>query len=167
MADEPARIAKPAAWWGTILAAARERATTAQVWQAIRDYSAQAGVALPPNLFMEVNRMRGLASGLRRASDVLGRSRPDQAITGRMLGQQIYARDPFAQSLAPSYHVRFEMTTRQAGRSETGWYTLQYDGVLPNTVGRLMDDVLDYATGLSGGYGVEFGGVGTVEIGAW
>lgn len=167
MADGETRPAKPAAWWGTILAAARERATTAEVWGAIREYADQAGVALPSNLFAEVNRMRGLASGLRRSSEVLSQARSSDAITASMIGSQLYARSPTERELAPLYHVRFEMVSSVAGQLSRDWYTLEYSGRLPGTVGALMDDVLDYALGLSSGYGVEFHEVGQVEVGGW
>lgn len=166
MADEP-RAAKPEAWWGTILAAARERATTAQVWQAIRTQAEQQGLRVPSNLFAEVNRMRGLASGLQRSSRNLDRASSADAITSSMIGAQVYARSPLERELAPLYHVRFQMTTSAGGQTQRDWYTLEYSGQLPTTVGQMMDDVLDYALGLSGGYGVEFRELGSVEIGEW
>lgn len=167
MADGEQPQVKPAAWWGTILAAARERATTAQVWQAIRDYSDQAGLAIPSNLFAEVNRMRSLASGLRVSSERLGRARPTDSITRAMIGSQVYQRSPTERELAPLYHVRFEMLSSAGGVTSRDWYTLEYSGQLPSTVGKLTDDVLDYALGLSAGYGVEFHEIGSIELGEW
>lgn len=167
MADPARREVKPAAWWGTILAAARERATTAQVWQAIREYATDAGLPLPADLFSQVNRMRALASGLRNSSEALNRASPADAITGAMIGQQLYARTATERALAPLYHVRFEMVSSTAGQVSRDWYTLEYSGTLPGTVGQLQDDVLEYALGLSSGYGVEFHGLGAVEIGEW
>jgi hypothetical protein len=167
VADGDKPQVKPAAWWGTILAAAREKATTAQVWGAIRDYADQAGLAIPSNLFAEVNRMRSMASGLRVSSERLDRARPSDAITASMIGSQVYQRSPTERTLAPLYHVRFEMVSSQAGTTSRDWYTLEYSGALPGTVGSLMDDVLDYALGLSAGYGVEFREVGSIEVGEW
>jgi hypothetical protein len=167
MPDPPGRSPQPAAWWGSILAAARKRATTAEVWQAIRSYADEAGLQLPPNLFAEVNRMRSLASGLRASSDQLMRARSSDALTSGMIGHQIYQRGGPGQALAPLYHVRFQMEHQLEGLRSTGWYTLEYSGQLPDTVGDLMDDIAGYAEGLSGTYGVELVGVGTVEIGEW
>lgn len=167
MADPEQPTAKPAAWWGTILAAARERASTAEVWRAIRDYSDQAGLAIPSNLFAEVNRMRSMAAGLRASSARLDRASPSDAITAGMIGRQLYQRSPMERELAPLYHVRFQMVSTAGGTTSRDWYTLEYSGQLPSTVGALMDDVLDYALGLSSGYGVEFHELGSIEIGEW
>lgn len=166
MADDPTR-AKAEAWWGSILASAREKATTAEVWDAIRSYASDAGVALPSDIFQRVNDMRSLAVGLRTSSESLMRASTDQAITNREIGQQLYARSPFDQAAAPLYHVRFEMTTQVGGQQETGWYTLEYSGQLPATVGDLFADLGDYADGLAGSYGQALVATGRVEIGAW
>jgi uncharacterized protein YgfB (UPF0149 family) len=167
MADGPTR-ARAGAFWGSILAGARAGATTAQLWQAIRDEATREGVALPSDVFQQVNRMRHLATGLRRSSDHLGRAGPADAITAADIGQQVYARGPLQQQLAPRFHIRFELTTRVAGVEETGWYNMLYDGPLEGTtVAELMDELDAFAEGLSESYTREYVARGRVEIGAY
>lgn len=167
MADDERTVAQPTAFWGTIERAVRERATTAEVWQAIRDYSAASGLATPPNLFQEVNRLRSLSAANRNAGEALTRAAPSDALTGSMLGSAIYARGGNEQALAPLYHVRFELTAQTAAESSTSWYTLEYSGGLPATVGDLLGDVFDYGVGLADSYGSSFVSVGRVEITAF
>lgn len=167
MADgEPAQ-AKATAFWGSILLAARVHATTAEVWQAIREAAVGNNVALPADMFSQVNRMRSLATGLRNSGEALARANPDDAITGSMIGTQLYARSALAHSLDPAYHVRFEMTTTTTEGSVTGWYNLEYQGGLPATVGDLLAEIDAYANGLADSYGAARGDIGQVEIGAF
>lgn len=165
MADRSGPVAKPEAFWGSILLSARLHATTAEVWQAIKQYGEQAGVALPPDMFAQVNRMRGLATTLRNSGERLATASPSDALTSRMIGQQVYARNAIERSLAPAYHVRFELTTTTDQGSSTGWYTLEYEGNLPATVGELRYEVAQYAESLSGTYGTAVGELGTIELG--
>ena len=167
MVDGGSSPARPEAWWGVIQSAARQHATTAGVWTAIKDSAQEWGLALPTDMFSAVNRMRALASGITYASERLMRAAPESAITSEHIGQQIYARSPQEMALAPIYHVRFEMHTVTEGVVQTGWYTLEYSGSLPPTVGQLFADVGEYASGLAGAYGVSLSGVGRVEIGAF
>lgn len=165
MAEGDRPTAKATAFWGPIQGAARERASTAEIWQAIRDYAASSGTALPSNMFAEVNRMRSLATGLRVSSERLARAKDSDAITSSMIGRQVYGRNDIERSLAPAYHVRFELTTHTADGPSTGWYTLEYGGSLPSTVGQLMAEVGYYAEGLADSYGTAFGGLGDIEVG--
>jgi hypothetical protein len=168
VADEPTTTAKAEFWWGAVLASAREHETTAELWQRINDQAASQGVSLPSDIFSQVNRMRGLASGLAYSSELLGRSGNSDAITSGVIGEQIYKRSEADLSeLATRYHVRFELTTYSSLGESTDWRTLDYGGSLPGTVGELRDDVEAYAQGLSDSYGAEFGNVGTIEIGAY
>lgn len=167
MTDDVSPTAKPAAFWGSILLAARVHATTAEVWQAIRDYSNAYGVTIPGNMFSEVNRMRSLATSLRTSAELLGSAAPGDAITGSMIGTQLYARSALERSLAPAYHVRFELSTTTGEGTSTGWYTLEYEGGLPPTVGDLYHEVATYADSLAGAYGSAVGELGAIEIGAF
>lgn len=165
MADGDRPTAKPTAFWGPIQGAVRAKASTAEIWQTLRDYASRSGTELPPGMFAEVNRMRSLAAGLRVSSERLGRAREGDAITGSLVGRQIYGRSDMERSLAPAYHVRFELTTQTADGPQTGWYTLEYGGSLPSTVGQLMAEVGFYAESLADSYGTAFGELGSIELG--
>jgi hypothetical protein len=168
MADDQPTIAKPEAWWGVIQGAAREHLTTAETWDRINAYSQSEGLAIPSDMFQQVNRMRGLASGLTYGSERLMAADPTDAITERMIGQQVYARSgEDMTAISALYHVRFEMTTMTALGPQTGWYTMDYGNQLPSTIDELQADLEDYGQGLSDSYGQEYGSIGAIEIGAW
>lgn len=165
MVDDAPPVAKPSAFWGTILLAARVHATTAELWQGIRDAAAMNGVRLPADMFAQVNAMRAIATSIRTSGEAISAAGPEAALEGAMIGRQLYARGDLARSLAPAYHVRFELTTTTAEGQQTGWYTLEYEGALPATVGDLRYDVGTYADSLAGTYGTAVIDVGAIEVG--
>lgn len=165
MAGETERIAKASAFWGPILLAARVHATTAEVWGVIRSVSEQSGATIPPGMFAEVNRMRSLATSLRNSGETLARAGDETALTSRMIGTQLYARNAIERNLAPAYHVRFEVTTQTAAGPVTNWHTLEYAGQLPATVGDLRYEVGTYAESLMDTYGETMLDIGAIEIG--
>lgn len=165
MAEGDRPVAKASAFWGSILLAARVHATTGEVWQAIRDYASSSGTTLPPGMFSEVNRMRTLATSLRSSGERLATANESDALTSRMIGTQLYARNAIERNLAPAYHVRFEVTTQTSSGPITNWHTLEYSGQLPLTVGDLRYEVGTYAESLMDSYGETMIDVGAVEIG--
>lgn len=167
MADDPRPVAKPEAFWGAVQLAARIHASTAETWQAIRGAAAEYNVQLPPNMFTEVNRLRSAAVALRNASEQLGRASRSDAITSDMLAPQLYARSAQEQSLAPAWHVRFELQTVRGSDVSSEWYVMGYQGLFPATIGELMDDLEAYSAGLGEAYGVAVSGITTVEIGSY
>lgn len=167
MTDPTRPTVKPEFFWGTIQLAARLHAKTAETWSAIRQAAAEADVALPSNMFREVNRLRAAATGLRNASETLGRANRSDAITASMLAPELYARSQQAQSLAPAWHVRFEMTTVVGTEVSTSWHVMGYQGSFPATVGELLDDLEAYSASLGEGYGVAVSGISTVQIGTY
>lgn len=167
MAGDPRPVAKAEAFFGAIQRGARERATTAEIWDAIRSRADELGVRYPSTILQDVNRLRGVASGLARTSRAIANARDDQSLDRRFIGQQLYARDLNAQATAPSFHVRFQVDVTRPEGTSSEWYTLGYDAVLPATVGELLADVEAYAQSLGGDYGIEIGDVGSVELGAF
>lgn len=166
--DDERTTAKPAFFWGTIQAGAREHESTAQIWDRIRTAATENNLALPADMFSEVNRMRALASGLAYAGESLAKLSDGDVITSNQIGQQLYQRSSAdLREIAALYHVRFEMTTISALGPTTSWYTFDASDTLPATKGELIDDLSAYGQSLTDGYGVEFGGIGAVEIGAW
>ena len=167
MAGEQRPTVKAEAFWGTIMASARQRATTAQVWDAIRGRADELGVRYAPGILADVNRLRSLATGLAETSRRIARASDDQAITGRMIGQQVYARGLAGQALAPGYHVRFQVPVTTPEGTRTDWYTLEYQGAFPATKGQLLADLGAYTDSLGEDYGVSIGEIGAIEIGAF
>lgn len=167
MTEGRSPLAKPMAWWGVIAGAVRERATTAEIWGAIRDYGQEHGVDYPPSIFQDVNRMRSQAASLRNTSANLAEADPDDALTAAHLAPLPYARTGVEQSLARQFHVRVEYTALRAGAEERSYITLPYSGTLPDTVGDLYSDAELAASDLVEGYGASILSVDRIEIGEW
>ena len=167
MTDDQRPVARPEYFWGAIQLATRIHATTAELWSAIRSAADAGGVTIPQGMFKEVNRLRAAAAQLRNASETLMGGSLTDAITGAMVGQQLYARSGEARSLAPAWHVRFELSTTVGTETSTGWYVMQYQGALPSTIGELYDDLEAYSAGLGESYGVSVGDITAIEIGAY
>ena len=150
-----------------ITKAAGEHLTTAAVWDRIHAYTESRGLVEPPNLFLEVDRLRGLGSSLTYATERLSRA-PDTAPLGAdFIADQVYARSSVDRALTPLYHIRFELTSQAGGIESTGTYTLEWPGELPATVGELRDEIAGYADDLSADYGVTPVAVGAIEVGAF
>lgn len=156
------------AWWGRIQAGVSERATTAEIWDAIRSLARQEGLTLPPDMFLCVNELRSRAAQLRDASLRLGRASDSTALTSDYLSALPYGRPPVEQSLARRFHVRVEYNARRGAELERSYITLDYSGVaLPATVGELRADALVATAGLVDTYGGELIDVERLEIGEW
>jgi len=160
-------FAQPMAWWGAIQGSVRARATTAQVWQAIRDYGVANNLAYPPGMFAAVNGLRSMATSLRASSEQLHRAPIDAVITGAMIGRLPYARGATSQALLREFHVRVGYEAIGALGKQPGYITLPYTGNLPTTVGDLYGDAATVLDSLSIGYGVEVVGELTLELGEW
>lgn len=167
MADPKAGLAKPMAWWGVIQASVRERATTAEVWSAIRSFGQANDLRYPPGMLQEVNRMRSQASGLRNASERLAKASPSDALTSRLLAPLPYARSSIEQDLASQFHVRVNYTARKGAETESSYITLAYSGGLPATVGELYADAQVATASTVDTYGGELIGLEGIEIGSW
>ena len=156
---------KQAQIWGDIQGAVSERATTAEIWDAVKRAADRLDEPLPPGMFQAVNTMRALAAGLRVSSERLMAAERESPLVAAYIGDQIYLRDQSNPLAGSSYHVRFQVPKTVGGETTMETYTFQYDGFIPATVGELMDDLNDYAQQLSGEYGVALGDVQDVEIG--
>jgi hypothetical protein len=173
MPDPSSPFAQPAAWWGAIQGSVRARATTAEVWGAIRDFGEANGLAYPPDMFRQVNRLRSTAAGLRIASEHLGSALNSDALTGSMVAPTIYARPATSRDVLSKYHVRVGYEAIRGGQVEQSYVTLEYTGALPSTVGQLRDDAegtaegLVLASGTHSGGADSFVGVLTLEIGEY
>jgi hypothetical protein len=161
------------AYWGSIQNAVSARASTADVWAAIR--AAQAaepggggGVSV-----QGVNEVRAAAARLRNASENFTQARDfaertgiTQAIEGTMMSTAPWSREPQVLSTLADYQVRFEtLLTTPAGEQASAWVTARFPtGQLPVTVGELIDALSAYS--LAFGYADEatLAGIGDVSI---
>lgn len=125
------------ALYGLIRGAVEQRASTANIWDSIRD----SGI---PATFQQVNEYRSAAASTRNARDVFEAADPTTAITAEMIGTAPWARAQSSQSLAPAYQLNIPYTyTDTEGNAVSGWVSKTVSA-LPAAVG----DLVDYASSL-------------------
>lgn len=154
------------AYWGTIQQAVSERASTADLWSAVRNVAAAEGVSFIGVTATDMSALRGIAAGQRNARETLAAARPDQAIEPTMIASDLSARGQAEQNLAPSWLVRFEHDITVNGQLQTVWRTSTIDGFLPATKSDLLASVTQDAVGMADDYGVTHIGVGQMQISA-
>lgn len=133
--------------YGAIERATYTRASTSQIWQAVRGAlgGTTAGIGFQGAQY--VSRLRGIAAGMRNAEERLAASGNEQGIGHEHIGVPPWARAINVRNAAPAYAARFEaLSTNPAfiegvpGEPEfnASWLTLKF-GQLPATVGGLRD----------------------------
>lgn len=153
-------------YWGNIQQAVSLRASTADLWTAVRDAATREGVALTGVSAADMSVLRGLAGGQRNALETFGQSRTDAAITARMIATDISARPVQDQLLAPRWIVRFQHDVTVDGELQTFWRSSIFEGSLPATTGDLRSAVESDAVALADDYGTTHAGVGAIQISA-
>lgn len=146
--------------WGAIREAANERASTAEIWQAVRESAGRVGATLPPGAFASVNTLRSLAVQLRTAGENFARSAPTDLFSWNMAPLGINARPAGDRELLPMFKVTFDLQTFDPdGNLQTRTVSMIDNYVEGMTVGDVQDLVLDSAEGLAAGYEQSFAGV--------
>lgn len=116
--------------WGTIQSAVSQRASTAQLWQAIRE-SAHTGT------FDQVNQLRSFAVGIRTAAERYSAAQDDHAISSGMIAEAPWSRPMHQRTLRTQYQINVPYLPPGAGPGESpGWITI-YTTALPGSVGEL------------------------------
>lgn len=164
MADMSPGTRRAMQYWGVIEHAARERMNTADLWAAIRDQAAAAGLDRPGVTAQDVSRLRGIAGSIRGADRQLDRANAEYGLTGAMISRAPWARDFAAMNTSPMHQVRFEHQFTREGEPVTEWRSVMFQGALPTTVAELMA-ALDFdAQQMADNYGYEHVGIGAVSI---
>ena len=166
MADPTPKPIPASAFWGTILSSARQHATTAEVWDALKSARDQLGVAFPSDIFAQVNSLRSSATGVVAASERLMAGGYGTAIDSTMIGRPIYARSLAQQEALPQYEVRLQISVAGVEGEASRWATIYYGTDLPDTVGQLGDDMEAYASGFANDYGGELASIDSFELNA-
>jgi len=116
--------------WGTIQSAVSERATTAQLWQSIKD-SPYEGT------FQQVNALRSIAVQIRGAAENYAAAGPDQAIDSTMIASPPWARTGEQQRARQQYQIVVPYTAPGRPQDEiSGWITT-WTTALPATVAEM------------------------------
>lgn len=152
-------------YWGTIRNSVQGRATTTDVWNAIRAYQARFNLPSPTGGFTMVTKMRSIAAAQRNASEAFTAAGPETAMNARYIATDINARPLAEQQLAPLYNIRFEVTHLVDGVETTGWLTVVKRGALPATKGGVLDLIAAELPGLAiGSEMIVTGTTGATEI---
>ncbi len=134
MAALSPQAAKLMEFFGSIQGAVGERASTAEVWQAIRSQSEATGRPIPEGAFLAVNQLRSIAVGIRRAAENLQEAGGLGTLTSDMISQAPYQRSEAAQMAAPAWEVKFLNTLNIMGLETATWSTTYFHGQLINAV---------------------------------
>lgn len=146
-------LAKAMTYWGAIQASVAQRATTAELFSAIRG---AAGLAPGESLGVSasvISQLRGMAAGIRNASEALGSAAPDQAIGPSMISGVPWGRSQAQQDLVGIWQVRFLQDVSTEEGTQQVWRTTLFQGVLPATVGSLFGQLDDVADTMASSYG--------------
>lgn len=165
--------------YGVIERSVNERASTTQLWEAIRAANPR-GVSLGRNAAAQVSVLRGYAAANRNASEHLSRLADNEGIGGRAVHTPVWSnRDANTRAAVPMIAARVQLIvpstaalTEGASGDETGsrWVTLHFDS-LPATAGQLREQIEASLTTGVGPNGQEIGSpppeildVGRVEL---
>lgn len=166
-----ARLARTYA--GPIAAAVSQRASTSEIWDAIRAAAASVGEGAPLPSLAAVNELRSLYASSRNAAEALDSARSTeertglgQSITGTMVSTGFRSRDTQALQTAADYLVRFERQyVDPFGKTGTQWITTRYSaGTLPPTVGELIDALSSFTPSVGTPTVGNLTGIGSVNI---
>ena len=161
-------FAKPLAWWGIIQAGVTDRQTTAELWSTIHSYSADHGLAEPPNLWAQVNSLRSASATLRDRGQAFLRADPSLSLSADYIGQLPYARDLGAQAVTQRYLARVGFLVTGTQGPDLRYVTLDIPpGGLPGTVGGLLDEIDLAASDAADAYDETVEGIDSIQIGAW
>lgn len=151
-------------YWGNIVQSVAARASTADLWNAVRAAAAAEGQDLSGVRLTDMNGLRSIAASQRQAGQTLAAARVDAVIDAGMIGRDLDSRSVQEQLLAPRWRVRFEQDVIVGGQLQTLWRTSYIDGFLPSTKADVLAQVDQDAQGLADDYDQVHAGVGAVQI---
>lgn len=151
-------------YWGSIQASVSDRATTSEIWGAIRDAQTALGDGAPSVSVGGVNELRGYAAQIRNAGERYENARPEEPLDARMIAPAPWGRSQAEQNAVPMYQIRFEHNTITEGTWSHDMRTMYIRGTTPPTVGDLFQMVDDAGEDLAADYGTEHGSVGSITV---
>ena len=141
-------------WFGTILSAAFQRETTAQIWQDLQDAAASLGQTLSGVTLQDVNQMRSIAGSYVSAAGNLAASDPANQIDSSMIGTWPSNITGPGTGLDQQYLARYQFTVSDAeGNLTSSWLTLSGVSV-DQTVEDLQGTIQTEAEAQAEAYGI-------------
>lgn len=151
--------------WGTIQSQAAQRATTAEVFQAVQQLAEDLGMDTPPGMFAAINELRSLAVQMRNAGEAFGRASPESRLTAALAPPDINARSQADRNIFPEYVARFDMTHRTAEGELVTITRSMRDTWQPGlTIGQVTSTVNEVALGLANSYGIDLQSTSNIQV---
>lgn len=136
-------------YWGTILASAYKRDSTADVYVGIRNSQAEYGLPTLQASVIDISVIRGFATRIANGARAFDAASPGDSITSSMMAVAPYTSNSYdAIAVNPTYQVRYQVTMAAPdGSISTVWSQSVYTTAnFPGTVGELQDSVQFNAT---------------------
>jgi hypothetical protein len=166
MPDFTPGATKLLAYWGNIQSSVGARASTASLWQDVRDAAAADNYNIAPANAIDMGQLRSIAVGNRTAMERLAALGSPGTITAEHIGTELFARSLAEQALAPIHLVRFEHNVMVDGELQTVWRTDRFEGDLPLTKDDLILQLNADAAALADEYSQTHVGIGAMSISA-
>jgi len=150
--------------WGSIEAAVSQRASTADLWQAVREAAAQGNLDITGVNAIDLGGLRSMGAQIRNAAANLASATAGASIEGSMVAQAPWARPLAEQNALGMYQVRYLHSVLEDGEAVTAWRTSVFEGAIPATVEGLMAAVTEDAQAVADSHGTSHIGVSGVQI---
>ena len=141
--------------WGSIEHAVSQRASTADIWQAIRGAAAQGNVDISGANAIDLGGLRSISAQIRNAAANLASATAGASIESSMVAQAPWARRQVLQNALGIYQVRYQHSVIEDGEAKTAWRTSVFDGGLPPTVEGLMAAITEDAIAIADAHGTK------------
>jgi hypothetical protein len=126
-------------FWSQIRQATAQHSTTSALWDSVRKEAARVGTTISGGSFLEMNRLRALASRQEYAKEAFNKLSDESALTSKEIAEDIISRPSAAQSLVREYKVQYQHQIDKDGEIQTVWRTDYFDGALPQTKRDLLE----------------------------
>lgn len=148
-------------YYQTILNAAYQGMSNADMWAAIHRQAANYGLPTPQTQPPDASVIRGYANRIVNGARTLARASNSDTITADMMAIAPYTANDYNTIVSnPTYQVRFQMVYQQPdGTVDTRWSISVYDKTnFPKTVGDLRTSILTNADEMSAQMAQQSGG---------
>lgn len=153
------------AYWGTIRQSVAGRASTSDVWNAIRATQERFGLPSPSGGLFGVTRMRSIAAQQRNAVEAFAAAGPEQALSAAWVAPDINSRPITEQEITPIYNIRMQVNVATPEGEQTAWLTYVARNGLPATKGDILDLITTQSQSLGIGSNlIVTGTTGLVEM---
>lgn len=153
-------------YFGAIQGAVDRRASTADIWAAIRGASESFGVETAGIDVKAVNVLRSYAADIRNKTENLTAAPDFHAIDGSHISTAPWARPLEQRDAIGKWQARFEHVTLDDGVISRDYRTVIFSGQLPGdgSVGTLRSEVESDAAELANKYNLEHVGIGDITL---